>query len=50
MTHLEIVQMLIEAGFIDGWSLSGETLVQWEHDADPPAPLTRPEAQDVVAD
>lgn len=43
MTHLEIVQMLIEAGFTEGWSLSGETLVQWEHDADPPPPLTRPE-------
>ena len=40
----ELSRMLIDAGFIDGWSLSGETLVQWEHDADPPAPLTRPEA------
>jgi hypothetical protein len=41
--HGELVQTLLDAGFIDGWSLSGETLVQWEHDDDPPAPLKRPE-------
>jgi hypothetical protein len=40
----ELVQMLLDAGFANGWSLSGETLVQWEHDSEPPAPLTRPEA------
>jgi hypothetical protein len=41
--------MLIDAGFTDGWSLSDETLVQWEHDADPPASLTRPEETDDLA-
>jgi hypothetical protein len=43
-----LVQLLLDAGFIDGWAMAGETLVLWEHDADPPAPLKRPEASDVV--
>ena len=43
------VQVLLDAGFSEGWALDGENLVLWEHDADPPAPLTRPEALDVVA-
>lgn len=38
----DIVQILLDAGFTDGWALSGETLVLWEHDQDPPAPLERP--------
>ena len=45
-----MVQLLLDAGFTDGWALNGETLVLWEHDADPPPPLTRPEAQDDLAD
>ena len=44
MSHEEIVQMLISAGFNNGWVLSGTELILWEHDAEPPAPLTRPEA------
>jgi hypothetical protein len=41
-----IAQLLIDAGFTDGWAMSGDTLILWEHDQDPPAPLTRPEATD----
>jgi hypothetical protein len=37
-----IVQLLIEAGFTDGWALAGDELIIWEHEQDPPAPLTRP--------
>ena len=40
--HLELVNLLIAAGFSDGWALNGSQLVLWEHDQDPPAPLTRP--------
>lgn len=36
-------QMLLDAGFSNGWALNGEMLVIWEHEQDPPAPLTRPE-------
>jgi hypothetical protein len=42
MTHDEIVEMLMEAGFKDSWVLSGTELILWEHEAEPPAPLTRP--------
>lgn len=38
------VQLLLDAGFVNGWAVSGETLVLWEHDQDPPAPLVRPDA------
>jgi hypothetical protein len=44
MTHSEIIQLLQDAGFDSGWALSGDTLILWEHNEDPPAPLTRPEA------
>jgi hypothetical protein len=37
------VQLLIDAGFTTGWATKGDTLILWEHDEDPPAPLTRPE-------
>jgi hypothetical protein len=40
-----IVQLLLDAGFNDGWALNDETLVIWQHDAEPPAPLTRPVAE-----
>jgi hypothetical protein len=50
MTHEELLELLAQSGFDTGWVLTGETLTLWEHDADPPAPLTRPEASDVVAD
>jgi hypothetical protein len=39
-----MVELLVNAGFTDGWALQGDVLVLWEHDAEPPAPLTRPEA------
>jgi hypothetical protein len=44
MTHNELVTLLLEAGFNNGWALNGTDLVLWEHEQDPPAPLTRPEA------
>ena len=42
-------QLLLDNGYTDGWAMSEEKLLLWEHDEDPPAPLTRPEASDVVA-
>lgn len=39
------VQLLIDAGFTDGWVICDDVLVLWEHEQDPPAPLTRPEAE-----
>jgi len=41
-----MVQLLLDAGFTDGWAVSGEVLILWEHDTEPPAPLTRPKATD----
>jgi hypothetical protein len=40
----KLCDMLHEAGFTDGWAISGIELILWEHEANPPAPLTRPEA------
>ena len=37
-------QILMDAGFANGWALADEVLVLWEHDDEPPAPLTRPKA------
>jgi hypothetical protein len=37
-----MVQLLLDAGFNDGWVMSNDVLVLWEHDVDPPAPLERP--------
>jgi hypothetical protein len=42
--HQELCKILTEAGFDGGWVLQGETLTVWEHEAEPPKPLTRPEA------
>jgi hypothetical protein len=39
-----MVQLLLDKGFTDGWAMSNDVLILWEHDQDPPAPLTRPEA------
>jgi hypothetical protein len=39
-----MIEVLIAAGFNSGWVLSESKLVLWEHDEDPPPPLTRPEA------
>jgi hypothetical protein len=44
MSHKELCELLIELGFDNGWALNGTDLVIWEHDAEPPAPLTRPVA------
>lgn len=46
MIGLELEMMLVEAGFNNGWAIADGKLVLWEHDGHPPAPLTRPEAQD----
>ena len=44
MTHKELTELFINAGFESGWAIAGEQLVIWEHEAEPPAPLKRPEA------
>jgi hypothetical protein len=44
MNYLELIELLLANGYDHGWTLQGEILTQWEHDQDPPAPLTRPEA------
>jgi hypothetical protein len=43
MTVEETIKLLIDAGFASGWALLDNELTLWEHDEDPPAPLTRPE-------
>lgn len=35
-------KLLIDAGFIGGWVLQGDVLILWEHEENPPKPLTRP--------
>lgn len=37
-----LIDLLVNAGFNTGWVLSDGKLVLWEHDENPPAPLTRP--------
>ena len=49
MNHDALVQLLTKNGYETGWALNGELLSLWEHDADPPAPLTRPKATDDLA-
>ena len=49
MTHDKLIQLLTDAGYEAGWALLGETLTVWEHDDEPPAPLTRPKSPDAVA-
>ena len=44
MSHQELLQLLADSGFDTGWVLTGEELTLWEHDTEPPAPLTRPKA------
>ena len=39
-----MVQLLLDAGYETGWALSGDELILWLLDEDPPAPLTRPVA------
>ena len=45
MTHDELLQLLADNGFDGGWVLHGTELALWEHEQDPPAPLTRPIAE-----
>ena len=42
MIGLELETMLVDAGFNNGWAIADGKLIFWEHDAEPPAPLTRP--------
>ncbi len=42
MTHKEAVQLLLDNGIDHGWVLNDVHLVVWEHEENPPAPLTRP--------
>jgi hypothetical protein len=42
MNRPPMAQLLFDAGFDTGWALHEDTLILWEHDIDPPAPLTRP--------
>jgi hypothetical protein len=44
MTHEELVKLLEDNGFDAGWVLHGTELVAWEHEENPPKPLTRPKA------
>lgn len=37
-----MVQLLLDAGFTDGWAIAGDELILWEHEEEPPAPLVRP--------
>ena len=38
-----LVQLLLDEGFDSGWAMDGDVLVLWEHEIDPPSPLTRPQ-------
>jgi hypothetical protein len=40
--HEKLASMLLEKKFFGGWTLDGTELVLWEHEQDPPKPLTRP--------
>lgn len=37
-----MVQLLLDAGFTDGWAIAGDELILWEHEEEPPTPLVRP--------
>lgn len=37
-----IAQLLLDAGYSDGWAIAGDVLILWEHAEEPPAPLERP--------
>ena len=49
MTHLQLVALLRDKGFTDGWALCGDVLILWELDENPPAPLARPEVSNDLA-
>lgn len=37
-----MIQLLLDAGYTEGWAVSGDELILWEHEEEPPAPLKRP--------
>ena len=39
----KIEKLIADAGFVGGYAIAGTELVLWEHEAEPPKPLTRPE-------
>lgn len=41
---VKLIELLRSEGFTDGFAFHGTDLVLWEHDEDPPKPLTRPKA------
>jgi hypothetical protein len=43
-------QLLLDCGFADGWAMTEEKLILWEHEEDPPAPLVRPQTDEPVAE
>lgn len=43
MTNQEAVELIKNAGFVGGWTLIEDVLIQWEHEEEPPAPLVRPQ-------
>ena len=45
MSELEVhpmIKLLLDNGFNTGWALLGDELTLWQHEENPPAPLTRP--------
>jgi hypothetical protein len=42
MNHDELIKILLDKGYETGWVITDGVLTLWEHDAEPPAPLTRP--------
>lgn len=42
MTHRELIDLLLDKGYQNGWCLQGETLTLWQHNEEPPAPLKKP--------
>ena len=50
MKHLEALELLEKNAFHTGWVLQNGVLIFWEHDEDPPAPLTRPTDEILIAD
>lgn len=46
MNPQDAIELLIDAGYTTGWSLIGSELSLWEHQEEPPSPLTRPLADD----
>jgi len=39
----QLVKLLNDSGFTDGFACNETELLIWEHEVEPPKPLTRPE-------